>query len=74
MRSLIALTLVLACQSGPSWGAATAEEQAACRPDVRRFCGKIEGADERKYRDCLQSHVSDLSQKRQQVLLSHQNK
>ena len=47
------------------------EEQAACRADVRRFCGKIGAGDDQKYRDCLQSHFQELSQKCQQVLMSH---
>jgi hypothetical protein len=51
----------------------TKEEQAACRPDVRRLCSKIGNADDRKYRDCLQSHFQELSQKCQQVLMNHQN-
>jgi hypothetical protein len=53
--------------------AGTKEEQAACRPDVRRFCGHIGKADNQKYRDCLQAHSSELSQKCQQVLMTHQN-
>jgi hypothetical protein len=49
----------------------TKEEQAACRPDVRRFCGHIGGSDNQKYRDCLQTHFQELSQKCQQVLNNH---
>jgi hypothetical protein len=52
----------------------TRAEQAACRPDVRRFCGHITRGDDQKYRDCLQSHFFDLSQKCRQVLLNHQNR
>ena len=52
---------------------ATRQEQAACRPDVRRLCGHIGRGDSEKYRDCLQTHFSELSQKCQQVLMNHQN-
>lgn len=52
----------------------TGQEQAACRADVRRVCGKIRRGDNQKYRDCLQSHFFELSQKCQQVLMKHQNK
>ena len=69
---LIAATLLSA--GGTAFAArGTRQEQAACRPDVRRFCGHIEGADADKYRDCLQAHFSELSQKCQQVLMKHQN-
>ncbi len=51
----------------------TKEEQAACRPDVRRLCGRIGKGDDQKYRDCLQMHFSELSQNCQQVLMNHQN-
>jgi hypothetical protein len=67
----------LACVVGglalaPAWGAGTSQEQTACKPDVRRLCGKIGKGDEQKYRDCLQTHFSELSQKCQQVLMNHQ--
>jgi hypothetical protein len=52
----------------------TREEQAACRADVRRLCGHIRRGDNQKYRDCLQSHFFELSQKCQQVLMKHQNR
>jgi len=52
----------------------TRQEQAACRPDVRRFCGHVEHGDSQKYRDCLQAHRSELSQRCQQVLMKHQNR
>lgn len=51
----------------------TKAEQSACRPDVRRFCAHIGAGDNQKYRDCLQSHFQELSQKCQQVLMNHQN-
>ena len=53
--------------------AGTAEERAACRPDVRKLCGHIGAGESDKYRDCLQTHFSELSPKCQQVLMSHKN-
>ncbi len=62
------------CAGGAAFAAkGSPQEQAACRPDVRRFCGHIGGGDENKYRDCLQTHFSELSQKCRQVLIKHQN-
>jgi hypothetical protein len=73
MRILCVLTLLAAMS--PAWAASpgSKEEQAACRPDVRRLCGKIGKGDDQKYRDCLQSHFQELSQKCQQVLMNHPN-
>ncbi len=51
----------------------TKAEQAACRADVRKFCATLVKADPQQYRDCLQFHFSDLSQKCQQTLMNHQN-
>ena len=47
------------------------EEQAACRPDVRKLCGHIGKGDDQKFRECLQTHYSELSAKCQQVLAAH---
>ena len=51
----------------------SAQEQAACRPDVRKLCSHIRADDSQKYRDCLQTHFSELSQKCQQVLMNRHN-
>jgi len=53
--------------------AGTAQEQAACRPDVRKLCGHIGKGESDKYRDCLQTHFSELSPKCQEVLMNHKN-
>jgi hypothetical protein len=70
MRVIVVLTLLAAMS--PAWGqsAGSKEEQAACRPDVRRLCGQIKG-DDKAYRECLQAHFHELSQKCQQVLMNH---
>ena len=72
---LTALTLIIA--SGvPAMAAAasqgTSKEQAACRPDVRRFCSSIKaGSDDSAFLSCLQSHRSKLSKACLRVLVSH---
>jgi hypothetical protein len=53
--------------------AGTAKEQAACRPDVRKLCGHIGAGESDKYRDCLQTHFSELAPKCQEVLMNHKN-
>jgi hypothetical protein len=73
MRVLGVWALMATLFAAPAWAQSSGsrEEQAACRPDVRRLCGRIGKADEQKYRDCLQAHFSQLSQKCQQVLMNH---
>lgn len=73
MRTPLAIFVALLGLAGSAWAdiAGSAQEQAACRPDVRKLCGHIRADDSQKYRDCLQSHFSDLSQKCQQVLMNH---
>ena len=74
MRMILAVAM-LACLSAAhaDTSAGTKAEQAACRPDVRRLCGHIGKAENDKYRECLQMHFSELSQKCQQVLMNHPN-
>jgi len=51
----------------------TPEQQAACRPDVRRFCHKIpEGAGDQAFEDCLQANRDKLSPKCKRVLAGQQ--
>ena len=49
----------------------TAQEQAACRPDVARHCKKIQGDDENAFVSCLVSHAPQLSQRCRKVLEAH---
>jgi hypothetical protein len=50
----------------------TAKEQAACRPDVRRFCASIkQGSDSGAYLACLKANRSKLSKACLAVLESH---
>ena len=49
-----------------------AKEQAACRPDVRRYCSSIKpGSDEGMFLSCLQAHRAKLSKACNEVLTSH---
>jgi hypothetical protein len=70
---VLGVVALLALSVGAAQAEGTKEEQAACKPDVRRLCGKIGKGDDQKYRDCLQGHFQELSQKCQQVLLNHRN-
>ncbi len=70
-RIFAALALVGSIGAAYADSSGSKAEQSACRPDVRKLCGKIGKSDEQKYRDCLQTHFSELSQKCQQVLMSH---
>jgi hypothetical protein len=50
----------------------TPEEQAACRPDVRRFCANIrEPEGSNAYLQCLQAHKAKLSKRCLAVLEKH---
>lgn len=49
----------------------TAEEQAACRPDVAKHCKGLQGDDENVFLNCLVSHAPQLSQRCRKVLESH---
>jgi hypothetical protein len=70
MRTLVFIALLTLVGAASAAETGTKEEQAACRPDVRKFCGHIGSGEEQKYRDCLQTHFSELSQKCQQVLMA----
>lgn len=50
--------------------AGTPEEQAACRPDVRRFCPRA-GQDEMVVLGCLQQNREKLTKACRKVLESH---
>jgi hypothetical protein len=50
----------------------TSEEQAACRPDVRRFCHAIKEQDgDEAFLGCLELHRDDLSEACRNVLKDH---
>jgi len=68
--SLAAALLVLSSSAMAQSG--SPEEQAACRPDVRRFCYKIkESEGPNPFLQCLQEHRAKLSARCRAVLESH---
>jgi hypothetical protein len=69
----IFLALILAGASSAALAqSGTPEEQAACRPDVRRFCGKMPpGAGDMDYLKCLELHRDQLTKKCLAVLVDH---
>ncbi|MGA2493992.1 MAG: cysteine rich repeat-containing protein [Roseiarcus sp.] len=64
--AFIAVSSLALAQSG------TSEEQAACRPDVRRFCHaiKVQEGDE-AFLECLELHRDHLSEACRNVLKDH---
>jgi len=75
IRKAMLLAIVIASCS-PAWTAlasqGTAKEQAACRPDVRRYCSAIKsGSDSGAFLSCLEAHRSKLSKACLAVLVSH---
>ncbi len=67
---LTAATTATAQQPQQSMG--TTDEQAACRPDTRRFCIHVKPEDGPfAYLACLQSNRAKLSKPCAQVLASH---
>src|SRR5262245_9142641 len=50
--------------SAPAYAVSgTAEEQAACRPDVARHCKGVKSEDDEAFVQCLVSHAPKLSQR-----------
>ena len=50
----------------------TPKEQAACRPDVRRFCGHVKkGSDSNAFVSCIEANRSKMSKACLAVLQSH---
>ena len=57
---------------GGTAGQGTPKEQAACRPDVRRFCGMIkQGSSSGEFLSCLKANRAKLSKACNEVLVSH---
>ena len=62
----------LSCGGKPAKYQGSSKEQAACRPDVRRYCSSIkQGSDAGLFLRCLQSNRSKLSKACLGVLTSH---
>ena len=72
VRVLLVLATLLGVDSFALAQSGTAEEQAACRPDVRRFCYRLQESDgTNAYLRCLQEHRNRLSARCRAVLESH---
>jgi hypothetical protein len=72
MRTLLMSAALISVSSIAMAQTGTPEEQAACRPDVRRFCYKIRESDgSNAYLQCLQQHRERLSARCREVLESH---
>jgi hypothetical protein len=72
--TLFTMALVIASSLAAQTMAAsgTPEQQAACRPDVRKYCHQIkEGSDDMAFLACLQEHRARLSPKCTAVLQSN---
>jgi len=67
------MALAFACVSSIATAQmGTPEEQAACRPDVRKFCYKIpRSAGNKAFQNCLVSNRNILSPKCKSVLTTH---
>ena len=67
------LTLALISLSSTAMAVSgTPEEQAACSPDVRKFCKKVPpGSEDAAYLACLENNRDALSIKCLNVLMDH---
>ena len=64
--AFIAVSSLTFAQSG------TSDEQAACRPDVRRFCHAVKEQDgDQAFLGCLEIHRDQLSVACRNVLIDH---
>ena len=73
-KAVLLATVIASCS--PIFTAAafqgTAKEQAACRPDVRRYCTAIKpGSDGGAFLSCLNAHRAKLRKACLAVLVSH---
>ena len=72
VRQITLAAALLCLSSGAIAQSGTPEEQAACRPDVRRFCYKVKESDgSNVFLQCLQANRARLSQRCRAVLENH---
>jgi len=72
MRTVILATVLIAASAAVAQAGGTPQEDAACRPDVRRFCHSIKpGSDDGIFLACLQQHRDKLRRACREVLESH---
>jgi hypothetical protein len=72
IRQILTTLFAVGISSTAMANSGTPEEQAACRPDVRRFCAKLPAkAPDGDFLACLQTHREKLTPKCLAVLTSH---
>jgi hypothetical protein len=71
IRILVLATILTAAASAAFASGGTPQEQAACRPDVRRFCHAVTGSGDGPVLACLQEHRAKLRRACLEVLESH---
>jgi hypothetical protein len=72
MIRILVLVAALTAASAAIAQSGTPAEQAACRPDVRRFCHAIkEGSGDGSFLACLQEHRAKLRRACREVLEGH---
>jgi len=72
LLNAILLTAASVAFAQTGTGSGTAQEQDACRPDVRRFCAKVDPAGGNDaYLTCLETNRDKLSKKCLAVLVDH---
>ena len=71
-KLVLATALTIAASVTVAQAGGAPEEQAACRPDVRRFCYSIKpGSGDGAFLACLQEHRAKLRRACREVLESH---
>jgi len=71
-KLVLATVLTFAVSATMAQASGTPEEEAACRPDVRRFCHAVPpGSADGVFLACLQEHRAKLRRACRAVLESH---
>jgi hypothetical protein len=74
VRGILASSLIFAISSMAFAESGSLEQRDACRPDVRRFCHKLEESDgDAAFVECLNAHLAMLSKPCRAVLESKGN-
>jgi hypothetical protein len=74
MRSLLTIILLVSAATAAEARSGTPEQQAACRPDVRRFCYRLPpDAADAVFFSCLQAHRPRLARKCRAALERNRN-
>jgi hypothetical protein len=71
-RKIVMSAMLVTVSSFAFADSGTPEEQDACRPDVRKFCSKVDpSAGDEGFLTCLENNRDKLSKKCLQVLIDH---